>query len=281
MQRTSWMEDGRPIKVNAVYFVSGCTYDLRFPYVNNIQSLKEAVTIAKTYQGTGTAVGAGRVQRYLRVYYPEDCDERHLTWMTHEWYVHEEGILEHTGWGRGRDRQIYSPAKRLAEAIRDQQAEEALMNAAANRDPSGLTVDDFDTITQIMLGSLTRSARSCGFRCVYFATPEKREYLQKRWIEGINWDLAHAGFRTLDQDRIGKVLRDNIYSFEHDLATGVLRIAGRIAAEAHQGDGGARRAPQWVTDLFAADSDIEQVAVSRPGGASQIFTRKRVSHGED
>lgn len=119
--RTSWM-DGQPFKVSAVYRVSGSNTDPRFPYVWRLPTLKDAVGIAKTYRGTNTPVGAGRIQRSVNAFLPGDA-QRHLSWMTHEWFVHDTGRIEFTGWAGNARRPPRSPARAIAEYIHSESME--------------------------------------------------------------------------------------------------------------------------------------------------------------
>ena len=108
--------DGQPFKVSAVYLVSGSNTDPKFPYVSRVPTLKDAVGIAKTYRGTNTPVGAGRIQRTVNAFLPGDA-KRHLSWMTHEWFVHDTGRIELTGWARKPRRPRRFPAREIAEYI--------------------------------------------------------------------------------------------------------------------------------------------------------------------
>jgi hypothetical protein len=107
---------GQPIKVSAVYQVSGSNTDPRFPYVSGVPTLKDAVGIAKTYRGTNTPVGAGRIQRTLNAFLPGDA-KRQLSWMTHEWFVHDTGRIDFTGWAGNARRAPRSPARAIAEYL--------------------------------------------------------------------------------------------------------------------------------------------------------------------
>ena len=111
--RTAWM-DGQPFKVCAVYSVSGDNTDPKFPYVLELPTLKDAVRLAKTYRGTNTPVAAGRIQRCVYAFLPGDS-KGSLSWMTHEWFVHDTGRIELSAdWSRNA-RGLHSPARRMRE----------------------------------------------------------------------------------------------------------------------------------------------------------------------
>lgn len=215
MIRTSWCQD-QPIKVVATYSVSGRNGDANFPYLHEIPSLRAAIERARHYRGINASKGAGRVQRTLTVYMPNSETQTACGWQTHEWFVHENGLIELSDWGK----KVCSPARQLKERIEADERHALLMHNAAQRDTRDLTPDAYNTIAELMLSTFFRSARLAGFRCVHERMPEpmkkgdddlakqqQRDNNERFMVRRINETLALSGFGTLDEKSLREAFR--------------------------------------------------------------------------
>lgn len=216
MIRTSWIND-QPIKVVASYSVAGSDQHPDFPYLNDLPSLREAIANAKRYRSINTLKGAGRVKRHITVYHPNSDTQTACSWQTHEWFVHVDGRLELSSWGK----KVKSPAGQLQAStdLKDRQAN--LMHVAAERDTGDMTPAAYNAMATLVLSTLFRSARMAGLRCVREPMPDHMkqgdEWLAKRRYRDeceqflarqINETLAHAGFRTLDEASLKAAFAD-------------------------------------------------------------------------
>lgn len=202
MIRTTWL-DGQPVKVKSLYSVVGSN-DPSFPYVNDLQTIREAIEIARSYTDT-PIIGKCRVKRHNNIYYPDSECGRHISYQTHEWYVHKDGRIESTGWNK--DRQIKSPSKILANSILQEAKHRVLMESAAKRDTKNISPEDYNKIIATVLSSFIGSARMAGFNLVYQEKPEYRAQGEEFLFKTINESLAFSGYRTLDAEALHNVIQ--------------------------------------------------------------------------
>jgi|GEM_PF-6066232 len=205
MTKRSTLFEDRPVTIEAVYGVSGLSNSEQFPYVNNIASLRKAVEIAKHYEGVNSAKGAGRVKRSLNIY----GEGRHIRFMTHEWYVYKDGIIELSQWGK-RSPNGRSPVRALSESIEDDKQMQALMEEASERSTSQLTPRDYNNVASCVIDTLLRNARQAGFMYVYYANEQHRSYGEQFLIDRVNEALAFSGYRTLEQETLKPLLEGTI-----------------------------------------------------------------------
>lgn len=202
MIRTTWL-DGQPVKVKSLYSVVGSN-DPSFPYVNDLQTIREAIEIARSYTDT-PIIGKCRVKRHNNIYYPDSECGRHISYQTHEWYVHKDGRIESTGWNK--DRQIKSPSKILANSILQEAKHRVLMESAAKRDTKNISPEDYNKIIATVLSSFIGSARMAGFNLGYQGKPEYRAQGDEFLVKSINESLALSGYRTLDTETLLDVMK--------------------------------------------------------------------------
>lgn len=76
------------------YEVRGIPGSERYPYLNHIPTLKEAVAIAHTYPGVyGDGAATHVIRRYSKKY-PEGHEFHHTSHLTHRWRVDSEGRIQ-------------------------------------------------------------------------------------------------------------------------------------------------------------------------------------------
>jgi len=80
--------------VCVTYQVRGIPGSEQFPYVDDIPSLKEAVTIARTYPGVYGDGAATHVLRSFAKKYPDGHKFHHWSGLTHRWRVDQAGQLQ-------------------------------------------------------------------------------------------------------------------------------------------------------------------------------------------
>lgn len=217
MKRTSWAQAGQFV-VEARYSVSGVNKPTRFPYVNDLPSLRNAISIARTYQGTNTTKGAGRVTRHIRVFYPHGTSNGCSQWQTHEWYVYANGKIENTGWGKGRRRK--SVSQTVDEGLAEQAQHKAMMAEAAKRTTEGMDVLQYNRLVEVVLSTILEAGRAAGFVTTYVADPHEQGKHAATLSSFLNENLAQAGMRTVPAE-IAQQMLNRVFEFDQALEVGV------------------------------------------------------------
>ncbi|MDN0082356.1 hypothetical protein QU487_06265 [Crenobacter sp. SG2305] len=94
------------------YEVRGIPGSEKYPYLNHIRTLKEAVAIARTYPGIyGDGAATHVVRRYSKQF-PEGHEFHHSSGLTHRWRVDAEGRIQLVVYYRS-DWRREKPARRL------------------------------------------------------------------------------------------------------------------------------------------------------------------------